>query len=640
LDDTDFVGFEGSFGLPLDITDVNEAPTMALANVSTGVPENSAFGARVKVADVVITDDALGDNVLTVTGTDADKFEIDGTEVFIRSGTQLNFEALQELNVNVVLDDPDFVGEEGNEAIVLPITNVNEAPSVLLSNTTTSLSENANTSNRTKVADITILDDALGQEFLGLTGPDAGLFVIEGTQLFLIAGAVLNFEGNQNLDVTVTVNDPSLGGGINGSSAISIAVQDENDTPQVRLTNVTEALDEGSNTGTAIKVADIIVTDDALGTNALSLSGADANLFEIVGAELLLRAGATLDAGTNPTLDVFVRVSDSTLGSGLNGTAAVSIQVLDTLPQGTSGDDLLIGTPGVDLLAGLEGNDTLVGLASDDRLDGGAGDGDVAVFGAPASNYVIAFENGGITVSDKRSDGTGTDTLIDIEQLVFADDPAGDPDAGQAFNIAQIAGVLDITVEQIETLTEIYLGLFNRAADAEGLFFWATKLAQGESPDVIAQAFLTSQESIDIFGAAPTIPEIVSGAYENMLDREGDPLGEAFWAGLLENNVISVAEFFVLFAGGVEANPDAGADRLTLSNQTDLSVYYAVIQGLSDAQNATSVLEAYDTADPAGSLSAAIDLIDGFAATAVGTDAGGALIIQAIGIIDNPFESV
>ena len=40
------------------------------------------------------------------------------------------------------------------------------------------------------------------------------------------------------------------------------------------------------------KVADIVTTDDALGTNNLTLGGADAALFEIVGTELRLIAGA------------------------------------------------------------------------------------------------------------------------------------------------------------------------------------------------------------------------------------------------------------------------------------------------------------------------------------------------------------
>ena len=53
-----------------------------------------------------------------------------------------------------------------------------------------------------------------------------------------------------------------------------------------------------------------MVTDDALGTNTLSLSGTDAALFQIVGTELFLVAGASLDFETNPVLDVTVEVDD------------------------------------------------------------------------------------------------------------------------------------------------------------------------------------------------------------------------------------------------------------------------------------------------------------------------------------------
>ena len=47
-------------------------------------------------------------------------------------------------------------------------------------------------------------------------------------------------------------------------------------------------------------MADIVITDDALGTNTLSLSGADARLFQIVGTELFLVAGASLDFEPTP----------------------------------------------------------------------------------------------------------------------------------------------------------------------------------------------------------------------------------------------------------------------------------------------------------------------------------------------------
>jgi len=43
------------------------------------------------------------------------------------------------------------------------------------------------------------------------------------------------------------------------------------------------------------KLADIVVSDDALGTNSISLSGADASNFELNGAALYLKAGTTLN---------------------------------------------------------------------------------------------------------------------------------------------------------------------------------------------------------------------------------------------------------------------------------------------------------------------------------------------------------
>jgi hypothetical protein len=78
----------------------------------------------------------------------------------------------------------------------------------------------------------------------------------------------------------------------------------------------------------AIKVADIVISDDALGTNTLVLSGADAALFEIVGGnELHLRAGSTLDFESNATLDVTVEVDDTSVGLTPDDTAALTVLI-------------------------------------------------------------------------------------------------------------------------------------------------------------------------------------------------------------------------------------------------------------------------------------------------------------------------
>ena len=77
------------------------------------------------------------------------------------------------------------------------------------------------------------------------------------------------------------------------TAQLAITITDINEPPTVALANTTTTFPENTDTTSAIKVADIVVTDDALGTNTLSLSGADAALFQIVGTELFLVAGAT-----------------------------------------------------------------------------------------------------------------------------------------------------------------------------------------------------------------------------------------------------------------------------------------------------------------------------------------------------------
>ena len=63
-------------------------------------------------------------------------------------------------------------------------------------------------------------------------------------------------------------------------------------------------------------MADIEITDDGLGTNNLTLSGADAAHFEIMGGQLRLKAGTSLDFETQHSYDVTVEVDDA----GIPGT--------------------------------------------------------------------------------------------------------------------------------------------------------------------------------------------------------------------------------------------------------------------------------------------------------------------------------
>ena len=79
--------------VPADVGSVNQAPTVALANVVADIAEDTDTSAAIKVADIVVTDDALGTNVLGLTGADAGSFVIVGTELFLQAGVALDFES-------------------------------------------------------------------------------------------------------------------------------------------------------------------------------------------------------------------------------------------------------------------------------------------------------------------------------------------------------------------------------------------------------------------------------------------------------------------------------------------------------------------------------------------------------------------
>src|SRR5262249_39818286 len=85
----------------------NHAPTqIVLTNQVSGLPENTSTALPVKVADIVVTDDGLGNNNLTVSGADAGSFQILGTALFLKAGTALNFASKPSYSITVNVDDP------------------------------------------------------------------------------------------------------------------------------------------------------------------------------------------------------------------------------------------------------------------------------------------------------------------------------------------------------------------------------------------------------------------------------------------------------------------------------------------------------------------------------------------------------
>ncbi|BAY63876.1 CHU large protein [Calothrix brevissima NIES-22] len=222
----------------------------------------------------------------------------------------------------------------------------NQAPTAVnLNNQVNSINENSDTSSRVKVADIAIADDALGTNNLSLTGTDASFFEIDNSVLYLKALTSLNYESKSSYNITVAVDDTSVGNSPDATVNFTLAVNDVNEAPTaVNLNNQVNSINENSDTSSRVKVADIAIADDALGTNNLSLTGADAGFFEIDNSVLYLKAGTSLDYESKSSYNITVAVDDTSVGNNPDATAGFTLNVANVNEAPIANNDSAITT--------------------------------------------------------------------------------------------------------------------------------------------------------------------------------------------------------------------------------------------------------------------------------------------------------
>ncbi|MGF1480400.1 MAG: DUF4347 domain-containing protein [Cyanophyceae cyanobacterium] len=320
----------------INVNDFNKTPT-AIALDNNRVNENQNSRTLVGTLSTIDADDGDTHIYQLVGGeedTDNSAFTIDGNQ--LKTNTRLNYEAKSSYSIRIQTTDSE--SETYEKTFTISVNNLNEIPRLSLINTNTSLAEDIDTSTRIKVADIRIYDDGLGAETIALSGPNADLFELDGRKLFLKADTPLNHETEAELNVQVSVNDSTIGSTPDDTESLAIAISDVNEAPSLSFTNSTASLAEDTDTSTRIKVADIVISDDALGNNTLSLSGEDAESFEIDDSALFLKANTPLDFETHPELSVSLSIDDATLGDGAEATESYTLNLIDMPDDGLEGD--------------------------------------------------------------------------------------------------------------------------------------------------------------------------------------------------------------------------------------------------------------------------------------------------------------
>lgn len=209
----------------------------------------------------------------------------------------------------------------------------------------------------------------------------------------------------------------------------------------------------------------------------------------------------------------------------------------DTL-SGGAGADTLTGNRGNDVLEGGEGNDLLNGGYGTNQLNGGAGV-DTASYSSIYHAWTLTKANGYWTINYTGFTAAPShtyDTLVDVERVKFDT---------QAWALD-----IDGTGGQVYRL---YQAAFDRVPDKVGLGFWMEMVdRKALTMADVSNAFVESPEFATLYGANPTNTELVTRFYQNLLDREPDATGKAFWINVLDEKRATVAAVLSYFSESPE----------------------------------------------------------------------------------------
>lgn len=117
--------------------------------------------------------------------------------------------------------------------------------------------------------------------------------------------------------------------------------------------------------------------------------------------------------------------------------------------------------------------------------------------------------------------------------------------------------------QALQNAQKLFVAFYNRPGDSAGIQFWANQIdsANGSLAGII-DAFADSAEAASLFTANQSTEDRINTIYQNILGRDADPDGLAFYAGQINSGDLTLPRLSLNILEGV-----TGADIATLTNR-------------------------------------------------------------------------
>ncbi len=408
----------------INVNDQDEFDISAISDTNdtaNAVDENAATGSVVGITALATDADTTDTVTYTLSDNAGGLFAIDANTGVVTVAGSLNAETATSHNITVLATSTD--GSTSSETFTINVNDQNETSISTISDTNTDADQVAETAAIGTAVGITALatdTDITDTVTYALSSNPGGFFAIDANTGVITTAKVLDHEtaGNHTIEVTATSTDGSI-----SIKSFTIDVTDVNEAPtDITFTGgtVNETVKDGGTIGSAFDpsgstVATLSTSDvDSGDTFTYAIINDPSGHFEIVGNEVRVKAGQTIDFEINTSHDITIEVTDSA-GNTYSETIKINVQDYEGSYEGSTSADTITGTSEEDTISTGQGSDKIKGSLGADIIDGGTGN-DTIDYSKSSAAVKIDLENG--TGSGGLAEG---DTYTSVENVYGSD---------------------------------------------------------------------------------------------------------------------------------------------------------------------------------------------------------------------------